>query len=281
VNPRPGAAVLTDKQLLRFRDFIYENLGLWFGDSKLPVLQNRLRIRMGKLGVDADKYYALIRSEDDRAEIEKLINVITTNETYFYRCESQMDSFREIILPRMVEEKIAAGNRSLKIWSAGCSTGEEPYTLAMCIFETIPFHSIWDILIYATDLSTDVLNRALEGKYNKRAIERMPADFLKKYFDLRENGLYYVNNAIKKVVDFEYSNLVDAYYDTDYDIIFCRNVLIYFRDETKKMILNKFYDALKPGGYMFLGPTEMVRGLVDGFKLISLKDSVVFQKAPR
>ena len=273
--------MLNDKELIKFRDFIYQNLGLWFGDSKLSVLANRLKLRMTKLDVkDPNKYLRMIMSEDDRQEIEVLINIITTNETYFYRCESQMDSFRDIILPKLIDQKIAANNRSIKIWSAGCSTGEEPYTIAMILHDILKFHSIWDIFIYASDLSTEVLTRAMEGKYNKRAVDRIPKPYLDKYFT-ENDGYYYINNAIKKVVDFEYSNLVDAYFDSNYDIIFCRNVLIYFRDETKRDLLNKFYDSLKDGGYLFLGPTEMVRGLVDGFKMISLKDSVVFKKVAR
>lgn len=271
---------ITEKQLIEFRDFIFKNLGLWFGDSKLPVLENRLKMRLGRLDVSPEAYYRMITSEDDRAEIEKLISIITTNETYFYRCESQIDSFRDMILPRIIDKKIAAGTRSLKIWSAGCSTGEEPYTIAMIVHDTLKFHSIWDVLIYASDLSTEVLTKALDGKYNQRSVERIPPDLIKKYF-VEQNGFYHINNVIKKYVDFEYSNLVDGYFDSEYDVILCRNVLIYFRDETKTMLLNKFHDALADGGYLFLGPTEMVRGLVDGFKMISLKDSVVFQKVPR
>lgn len=273
--------MISETQLVKFRDFIYENLGLWFGDSKLPVLANRLKMRFNNLGITSpDTYYRMITSPDDRAEIEKLINLITTNETYFYRCESQMDSFRNIVLPKLIEQKIAENDRSMKIWSAGCSTGEEPYTIAMCIHDKLQFHSIWNCLIYSTDISTEVLTRALEGRYNKRAIERMPSDFLNKYFT-EKGGWHYVSNIIKKYVDFEYSNLVDSYFDSDYDMIFCRNVLIYFRDETKREILSRFRDSLKDGGWLFLGPTEMVRGLVDGFKMVSMKDSVAFQKMPR
>lgn len=273
--------MISDSQLLRIRDYIFESSGLWFGDSKLPVLANRIKMRFKAMDMDdADRYLRIIASPDDRAEFEILINSITTNETYFYRCESQMDSFRQIVLPRIVDKKIAAGDRSLRIWSAGCSTGEEPYTLAVSIFETLQFHSIWDITVYATDISTEVLTRALEGKYGKRAVEKMPKDLLDKYFVLKD-GVYYINNAVKKVVEFEYMNLTDAWFDSGYDIIFCRNVLIYFRDDTKRDLLNKFHDSLKDDGFLFLGPTEMIRGLAEGFKMVSLKDAVAFQKVPR
>jgi chemotaxis protein methyltransferase CheR len=184
------------------------------------------------------------------------------------------------VLPRIIDRKVAAGDRTLRIWSAGCSTGEEPYTIAICVYETLPFHAIWDINIYATDISTEVLTRAYEGKYNHRAVEHMPKDLLAKYFS-EKDGFFYINNAVKKDIEFEYANLVDAYYESDFDIIFCRNVLIYFRDDTKRDILNRFHGSLKDDGWMFLGPTEMVRGLCDGFKMTGLKDSVAFQKLPR
>jgi chemotaxis protein methyltransferase CheR len=274
-------AEIAEKQLIRFRDMIFNCCGLWFGDSKLPILGNRIRTRLKETGIaDPERYYRAISSDDDRAEISTLINLLTTNETYFYRSESQMESFQTIILPKLAEKKIASGTRKLRIWSAGCSSGEEPYTIAMCMLETIRFHSIWDITIFATDISTEILNKAIEGRYSRRAVERLPEEFLKKYF-IERNGEYLISNTIKKMVEFEYANLIDSYYEGDFDIVFCRNVLIYFKDETKRDVLDKFYGSLVADGYLFLGPTEMIRGLTDGFKMLTLKDSVVFQKQPR
>jgi chemotaxis protein methyltransferase CheR len=274
-------AHITDQQLVRFRDLIYNNCGLWFGDTKLPILGNRILTRLKESGIaDAERYYRAISSDDDRAELSKLINMITTNETYFWRAESQMDSFRDIILPRLTEKKVATNNRKLRIWSAGCSTGEEPYTLAICILEAIPFHSIWQIEICATDISTEVLNKALEGCYSKRAVEKLPEEYLRKYFTER-NGQYLISNTVKKMVEFDYANLADTYYESEFDVIFCRNVLIYFKDESKKEILARFHGSLLPNGYLFLGPTEMIRGLADGFKMLTLKDCVAFQKQQR
>lgn len=272
---------ITDKQLIRFRDLIFKNCGLWFGDSKLPILGNRIRTRLKESGIgDPGRYYIVLSSDDDRAELSTLINLVTTNETYFYRSESQMDSFRNILLPKVAEKKIAADNRKLRIWSAGCSSGEEPYSIAICILETIRFHSIWEIEIFATDISTEILNKAIEGRYSKRSVEKLPAEYLKKYF-IERDGEYLISNTVKKMVEFEYANLIDSYYETGFDIIFCRNVLIYFKDETKKEILNKLHNSLTDNGYLFLGPTEMIRGLAEGLKMITLKDSVVFQKQPR
>jgi chemotaxis protein methyltransferase CheR len=273
-------AALSEQQLVRFRDLIFNNCGLWFGNSKLPILGNRIKTRLKESGIrDPEKYFETISSDDDRAELSKLINMITTNETYFWRAEAQMDSFRDIILPKLSEKKIAKNKRKLRIWSAGCSTGEEPYTLAICVLETIPFHSIWDIEIYSTDISTEVLNKAMEGCYDKRAVERLPKEYLKKYF-IERNGRYIVGNAVRKLVEFEYANLADTYYERNFDVIFCRNVLIYFKDESKKEILARLNDSLNPGGYLFLGPTEMIRGLADGYEMITLKDCVAFQKQP-
>ncbi len=272
---------LEQSQILKVRDVIFRACGLWFNESKLPILSNRINTRLKESGIsDLGKYLLVIASEDDRSELSTLINLVTTNETYFYRSNSQMDSFRKIILPEITDKKVAQNNRNLNIWSAGCSTGEEPYTLAICVLETLKFHSIWDIEILATDISTEVLARAFQGIYSKRSVENLPEEYLQKYFT-PSDGNYAIRESIKKYVEFEYSNLTDSYFQKDFDIIFCRNVMIYFRDETKADILNRFYDSLKDGGYLFLGPTEMIRGLTDGFKMITLKDSVAFQKVPR
>lgn len=272
---------LEQSHILKIRDVIFNACGLWFNESKLPILSNRIKTRLKESGIhDPGKYLEVLASEDDRSEISTLINLVTTNETYFYRSSSQMDSFRNIIVPKITEKKVAENNRSLRVWSAGCSTGEEPYTIAMCILESIKFHSIWNFEILATDISTEVLARALQGIYSKRSVENLPEEFLQKYF-IPNDGCFAIRDSLKKYVEFEYANLTDAYFETDFDIIFCRNVMIYFKDETKAEILNKFYGSLKDGGYLFLGPTEMIRGLVDGFKMITLKDSVAFQKVPR
>ncbi len=271
---------ISEKQLVAFRDIIWKACGLWFGDSKLSILGNRIRSRMAETGIcDPEQYRRAISSEDDRAELSTLINIVTTNETYFYRSESQIDCFRNFILPQLAEKKIAAGDRTMRIWSAGCSTGEEPYTIAMALMESIRFHSIWNFQIYATDISTAVLEKAMEGVYSKRAVERLPKELLDKYFTFKD-GKYIINNVVKKMVEFDYANLFDSYYMAGFDIIFCRNVLIYFRDEDKKSILERFHASLVDDGWLFLGPTEMIRGLVDGFKLTPMKDCVIFQKQP-
>ncbi len=272
---------ITQQQLVKFRDLIFRESGLWFNDSKLTILSNRIQTRLKETATeDPDLYFIRIGSSDDRAELETLINIVTTNETYFYRCESQVESFRNIIIPRIVEEKIAAGDRRIRIWSAGCSTGEEPYTLAMCMLEEVRFHAIWDLSIYATDISTEVLTKAQTGVYNRRSVDKLPQDYLEKYF-MKKDERYIISNAVKKLVEFDYANLIDAYYENGFDIIFCRNVLIYFKDESKMEILAKFHDSLNDGGYLFLGPTESIRGLADGFRMLTLKDSVAFQKIPR
>ena len=272
---------ISDTQLQRFRDFIFNTCGLWFSDSKVIILANRLKIRMKALKItDPNRYFSIISNPDDKAELEILINLITTNETYFYRCESQMETFSRTVLPEIVREKVTKNERRLRIWSAGCSTGEEPYTIAICLQEAIPFHKIWDICIYATDISTEVLGKACEAKYAQRAVSRVPQDILKKYFAVKD-GYHTLQDGTKSLVDFEYMNLVDSIYEIGFDVIFCRNVLIYFRDETKSQILERFYDSLADGGYLFLGPSEMVRGLVAGFRMILMKDAVVFRKEPR
>ncbi|MFH1539495.1 MAG: CheR family methyltransferase [bacterium] len=267
-------------QLERFRDVVFETSGLWFSDEKLPILSNRLQQRMKACGIsDPLKYMDMLSSPDDRAELANLINLVTTNETYFYRCEAQMNRFCHDVLGEIVKTKTAKNERKLRIWSAGCSTGEEPYTISICINENLPFHRIWDIYVYATDISTQVLANAFEARYKGRSVAQLPMELLKKYFDEKE-GYYLVKDSVKRYVDFEYMNLLDAVYEKDFDVIFCRNVLIYFRDETKADILKKFHDSLVEGGYLFLGPSEMVRGLVDGFRMKVFKDAVVFQKEP-
>ncbi len=266
----------TNKEFQKFRDFIYNATGIWFSENKKNSLFNKISSRMQKIGIDSlNDYFSIITSIDDRGEYENLINEITTNETYFFRNKPQFDALNNFILPKIISEKIAKNEKKIRIWSAGCSTGEEPYSISISLLEQLRFASMWDIYILATDISTEVLLKAEEGRYNEKAIKMMDSNILKKYFEYNDSS-YIIKDSVKKLVKFEYQNLVDVIFEKDMDIIFCRNVLIYFKEDFREKLLDKFYFSLKNGGYFFVGHSEMIRD--KRFKMIFFKDTILYQK---
>ncbi len=198
--------------------------------------------------VGYDKYVAALKS--DKALFNEFINYITINVSEFYRNPDQWSHLDKTIIPDLMSK---SGNR-LKIWSAACSTGDEPYSLVMALSRHIPLPSIH---IYATDLDKTVLEKAKTGLYDAKSISNVPDDLKKKYFT-QIGPSYKISDEIRRCVTFSEHNLLKDRYDTGYDLIVCRNVLIYFTDEAKDIVFKKFYDSLKSGGYLFIGSTEQI-----------------------
>ncbi|WP_303967156.1 protein-glutamate O-methyltransferase CheR [Sporosarcina ureae] len=185
----------------------------------------------------------------DKDLLEEFLDRMTINVSEFYRNAVRWNVLEKKIFPQLLEK-----NKRLKIWSAACSTGEEPYSLAMVLSSHVPLR---DISIYATDLDMGVLNRAKVGLYNERALKEVPKPIIDKYF-IKEGASYQVVDDIKKTVTFKQQNLLEDRYDTNYDLIVCRNVMIYFTEEAKDQIYSNFSKALKPGGILFVGSTEQI-----------------------
>lgn len=261
------------------RDIIKDYCGLYFDDGSRYLLEKRLsrRIKNHHLN-DFRDYYRFIRY-DSRAEEElsAIMDVLTVNETYFFREQNQLMAFGEEILEEL--KAVNRNKRTLRIWSAGCSTGEEPYTIAMLINEKAAF-SGWDIEIHGSDINQRVLQTARRGVYRKNSFRTTEPYFLNKYF-VEEDGAYRISDAVKKYVNFSYLNLLDPFkakFLGRMDVIFCRNVLIYFDNASRRRVIDNFYDRLMDGGYLLLGHAESLINTSTAFTLKHLKHDMVYQK---
>jgi len=229
---------------------------------------------------DLTDYYTLLTSDAAEPEFSELLNLLTTTETYFFRNRQQLQSFEEEVVPAVLKKKQAAGVAHLHLWSAGCSSGEEPYTLAMMLLETIPEIQRWKIAIVGTDINTQVLARAKEGVYTARSLRETPHKYKTKYFT-REHEKYRICDQVKQMVSFRTGNLLDEHETSliqNLDCIFCRNVLIYFDLESSKAVVNRFYERLARNGYLFLGHSESLYRITNIFKLVRLQHSLVYYK---
>ncbi len=248
---------LTDGEFLEFVQYMHKNYGIDLSKKRI-LIEGRMSNLIEKKGMSSFSEYLDSIKRNNKDEITMLINKLTTNYTYFYREENHFKYLRDVILPH--EEK---NNKTkvLNIWSAGCSSGEEPYTLAMVLDDYFKFmKDKWKIQIYATDISENVLSKARDGIYSVESIKNLPESYKKRYFTKTKDGKYQVLPEIKKQITFKVFNLMDPVVARNkYDVIFCRNVMIYFNAETKINIVNKFYDATKTGGYLMIGHAETIQ----------------------
>ncbi len=261
------------------RDIIRDYCGLYFDDSSKYLIEKRLsrRVRGHHLN-DFRDYYRFIRYDRNSAEeLSQIMDILTVNETYFFREQNQLRAFSEEMLEELKEANSAT--KTLRIWSAGCSTGEEPYTIAMLINEKVSFRG-WDVEIYGSDINQRVLQTARKGVYRKNSFRTTEPYFLTKYF-VEEDGSSRIIDAMKQNVNFSYLNLLDNFrtkFLGKMDVIFCRNVLIYFDTASRRRVIDNFYDRLNEGGYLLLGHAESLINISTAFKLRHFKNDMVYQK---
>jgi chemotaxis protein methyltransferase CheR len=249
------------------RDLIYERSGITLADSKTQLVASRLARRLRARGLtNYGAYFDLVvRNDPDGAELREMLNAITTNKTDFFRERHHFDFLTQNFLPRFIERARKTGERRLRVWSAGCSTGEEPYTLAMVILSAFP-QSGFSLDLLATDLDTQVLERARGGIYPEESIEPVPTELQRRYFR-RGTGAnaskVRVNDAIREMITFRQLNFVEQPWPVQgpFDLIFCRNVMIYFNANTQRTIVESFAQRLRPDGYLFIGHSETLNGL--------------------
>lgn len=273
---------LPKEQFIRLRDFIYEKSGLFFEEKKIYFVKKRIEKRLESLGFsDSRDYYRYLRYGKDGRELNRFLEALTTRETYFFREFSQLKSFSEEALPLLTEEHVKKGlGRRISVWSAGCSTGEEAYTLAMILKESPALGKGWNITIFGSDINDGALASAARGQYGDRSVKDVPPNYLKKYFSKVSTG-YRVSDEIKRMVAWEKVNLIDKIHMRRFrniDFIFCRNVLIYFSDESRKRVLKYFYDSMTEGGFIFLGHSESVGRVSTAYRLMRLNNSLVYRK---
>ncbi|MBN2040971.1 MAG: protein-glutamate O-methyltransferase CheR [Spirochaetes bacterium] len=267
---------LTDSEFEKFAKLVYNESGIFLKTTKLTLLSNRLRKRLNALNLKTfTEYYDYINSLADRSkEIESLIDVVSTNETYFFRNEKQFESLTGECFPEISKRKQT--DKRLRIWSAGCSTGEEPYTIGICILEAGSLFQGWDIEIIATDIAYSVLDFAKKGEYSGRRIDKVKPELLKKYFLKSDSEQYTIKDEVKKIINFKLLNLFKDSYPVNIDIIFCRNVMIYFDKEHQKKLLSGFYRSIQNNGYLFLGHSETIHSISDDFTYRKIIDSPVY-----
>lgn len=274
---------ITDEEFVLLRDFIYQQCGIFIAENRKYLVENRLSNRIKELNLKSyNEYYNFLRFDANRrTELNKLFEVVTTNETSFFRNPPQLEVFQNSVLAETLERCRKSGQKKLRIWSAGCSTGEEPYTLAIILHEVLKSDiRTWDIKITANDLSEAVLGAARRGVYNEYALRTTPKEIVSSYFT-QEGNLYKVDPALKRIISFGQINLSDKEQLRRVEksqIVFCRNVIIYFDDEMKRKVINAFYDNLEPNGVLLIGHSESLHNISRSFQLEHHKGTIVYRK---
>lgn len=274
---------ITDQEFVQLRDFIYDQCGIFVQDNRQYLMENRLANRIKSLNLRSfgEYFYFLQYDSDRRQELTRLFEVITTNETSFFRNPPQIQVFQNTILPAVIAEQRKRGRRRLRIWSAGCSTGEEPYTLAICIHRVLGNElPLWDVKITGNDLSARVVDAARNGAFSSYALRTTPKDVIEEYFE-QDDRLFRVRSDIKRLVSFGQINLNDRHQlklVERSEIVFCRNVIIYFDEEMKRRVINAFYDNLAPDGYLFIGHSESLHNITRAFKPEHHPGAIIYKK---
>lgn len=263
-KPTAAEASLSRKTFDRLRDLVREHAGIDFPDEKRYLLESRVKPRLLAQEVPDFETYADRLEQGDTREIARLVNAVTINETAFFRHPSQFEALEDTILPELVRLHQQERSGPMRLWSAACSAGDEAYSLAILIRETLePRHPRMDYEIVGTDIDTAVLEEARAGRYRKRSVRNVPPAYLRDYFD-RSDEAFVVDPAIRNMVEFRPLNLTDAQdmrRMRNFDLIMCANVLIYFNETSKKDVLRGLYQSLRPGGYLFVGGSEALGGL--------------------
>lgn len=248
--------MITDQEFYRIVTYIKSNFGIDLSQKRVLItgrLENHI-LRSGYSGYA--EYMQTVESDPSGKEAENLINVLTTNHTYFMRESTHFDYLRQVVLPQL--RRSEAVKKDLRIWSAASSTGEEPYTVAMILMDYFGIeHNQWDTKVLATDISTKVLEHAVKGVYLKEDIDPLPPKWKQHYFKQISPEKYRAKDVLKKEVIFRQFNLMDPLpFRKKFHVVFLRNVMIYFEDDTKYKLVQRIYDHMEPGGYLFIGTTE-------------------------
>ncbi len=272
---------MKDEEFRLIRDLIYNHCGLFFDDDSKYLLEKRLGRRLAhhQLKGYRDYYHFLRYDRKCDQELSDIMDVLTTNETYFFREAFQLKAFTDEIVPELKSIKEKKGERSLRIWSAGCSTGEEPYTIAMLLLELGCFND-WRVEIIGTDISHRVLQQARKAVYGKSSFRTTDDFYIQRYFQ-EHDGNYRVIDAVRGLVTISHLNLFDKHRLAllgKMDLIFCRNVIIYFDQAAKKKVIEAFYKSLCDDGYLLLGHSESLMNISTAFLLRHLKNDMVYQK---
>ena len=266
------------EQLQRLCDFIYRRSGITFGEGKRAYLERRLAMGLERSGAPSfSAYMALLRVSPDEAE--RLINSITVNETYFYREDHQFRCLGRSLLPEIVTGR--GPGDLVRLWSMPCSTGEEPYSLAIWLLENWALVDAYNIEIVGSDLDTEVLRVARDGRYGRRSVSRLSAGLVEQYFEPMAGGRHRIIRDLRESVRFTVANLIDpdsVAAQGRFDVIFCRNLLIYFDEASRQLAARHLHAALNAGGFLCLGHSESMARISDSFVARRFEDAIVYQR---
>jgi len=293
----PGLQLqLTEPELKLLQALVYQECGMHFDSRRAHFLQDRLQRRVRECQLDSFySYYRLLISREGKDELSKLLENLTVNETSFFRNKAQLDLFHKHVLDDLLRRKQEKRDFSLRLWSAGCSTGQEAYTMAMLVADALSYHCLrnppgyevplpkplvpapWKVEIMASDISYSVLRTGQEGTYSEHQMSSVDYNYRLRHFD-KVGDRYAVKKALKELVHFDFHNLKTEYLPQRNDVIFCRNVMMYFDEAEQKRLIAKFARCLNPAGYLFVGHAESLLGLTDKFQMIYRETGTAYQK---
>jgi len=269
----PDLKFLTDADFEQYRSLIYRESGIHFTSTNRSILESRIKERLREKNLDSAKTYFTAIS-NDTGELKGFLDSITTNLTRFFRNQAQFDALQHYIVPELTKIK-QTGDKTFRIWSAGCSTGEEPYTIAMLLTDILP--PPWKFEIVASDLSLKCLMTAKEGFYANNRIEGIPDAYLKRYFDKSEGG-YKVHKEIMDRIRFDYHNLNNESGLRNMDLVFCRNVIIYFDEAAQKSVINRFWNSMSAKSFLIIGHSESLFGMDTKFEFVKTQWATFYRK---
>lgn len=264
----------------RFRDYFYRKTGIHYDESKRYFVDKRVESRIAATASqDFSDYFARLRFQDEPAELQRLVNLLTVNETYFYREEYQFRCLVHDLLPEIAAGKPAS--QHIHIWSVPCSTGEEPYSIGMYLLEHWPAIRQWDVELSGSDIDSSALEHARRGVYHRHALRELSESLLRRYFEPIDADHFRIGAELRASVAFTHLNVIDAAAMArfrEFDVIFCRNLLIYFDDLARRLAAEALFDALRPGGFICLGHSESMSRISPLFQIRKFPDAIVYQK---
>jgi len=266
---------VNDAEFEMFRALIYDSSGITFNAANRPILEGRIRDQLRQKSLpSAAAYYQLVKQ--NKEELKAFLDAVTTNLTSFFRNKPHFEALEHFVIPEIIKAKKPLGDTRIKIWSAGCSTGEEPYTIAMLLSDILT--PPWKFEIVASDLSLKCLMTAKEGFYDAAHISGIPEASLKKYFDTVDGG-YRAKADLKAKIRFDYHNLNNDSALRGMDIVFCRNVLIYFDEAVQTAVVNRFWDSMSNKSFLFIGHSESLFGMKTKFEFIKTQWTTLYGKS--
>jgi chemotaxis protein methyltransferase CheR len=273
-------AAVSDEEFAKFCEFFYRKTGIMFDAKKKYFAERRIVDRMNKTGCATFReYFSNVRFEAPGAEMQRLVNQLTVNETYFFREDYQFKALVEGILPDLAARR--KGNEPIRLWSVPCSSGEEAHSVAIYILEYWGDADRYDIQILASDIDSAILAAASAGVYSERSLQRLSPELIRKYFTRQKDREYRISEKLRGSIDFFQGNVMDPMFMRkfrDIDVIFCRNMLIYFDDKSRRETIEAMYDCMSPGGYICLGHSESMSRISSLFRARKYSDSIIYQK---